>query len=378
LNNDGEADFYECFNNDAMITTNFHEFTFDLHTDPQGNFYFIKGGPVRPGGSGWDKITPHHGSIFKVSKDGSKLEVVARGFRAPNGMCVGPNGEITTGDNEGTWTPTCPINWIKPGGFYGVPDFAGKPKAEFPTMRDNPLCWLPRDVDNSNGGQVWITGKNFGPLSGQLLHTSYGTCKLYNVLKEEAGGQMQGGVVPILPAFDSGICRMRFDEKQNALFLTGLRGWQTTAQKDAGFYRVRYTGKKANLPVDLKVRPGQIAITFSDPLDKSIAADADNYNVEQWNYRWTQNYGSRQFKVSDPKKEGHDPVEVQDASVSPDGKTVTLKIDNLRPVMQMKIQYSLKAADGSAVKSAIHNTINVVGDKRGEVHVGEYRVVQTK
>jgi hypothetical protein len=69
---------------------------------------------------------------------------------------------------------------------------------------------------------------------------------------------------------------------------------------------------------------------------------------------------------------------VQDASVSPDGKTVTLKIDNLRPVMQMKIQYSLKAADGSAVKSAIHNTINVVGDKRGEVHVGEYRVVQTK
>jgi hypothetical protein len=211
-----------------------------------------------------------------------------------------------------------------------------------------------------------------------LLHTSYGTCKLYNVLKEEAGGQMQGGVVPILPAFDSGICRMRFDEKQNALFLTGLRGWQTTAQKDAGFYRVRYTGKKANLPVDLKVRPGQIAITFSDPLDKSIAADADNYNVEQWNYRWTQNYGSRQFKVSDPKKEGHDPVEVQDASVSPDGKTVTLKIDNLRPVMQMKIQYSLKAADGSAVKSAIHNTINVVGDKRGEVHVGEYRVVQTK
>ncbi len=81
---------------------------------------------MRPGGSGWDKIMPHHGCMFKVSKDGSKLEVVARGFRAPNGMGVGPNGEITCGDNEGTWTPTCPINWIKPGGFYGVPDFAGK------------------------------------------------------------------------------------------------------------------------------------------------------------------------------------------------------------------------------------------------------------
>ena len=49
LNGDGEADFYECFNNDALITTNFHEFAFDLQTDPEGNFYFIKGGPVRPG-----------------------------------------------------------------------------------------------------------------------------------------------------------------------------------------------------------------------------------------------------------------------------------------------------------------------------------------
>lgn len=388
LNGDGEADFYECFNNEAMITTNFHEFTFDLHTDKEGNFYFIKGGPVRPGGSGWDKITPHHGCIFKVTKDGSKLDVVARGFRAPNGMGVGPNGEITCGDNEGTWTPQCPINWIKPGGFYGVPDFAGKKKEEMPKMRDNPLCWLPREVDNSNGGQVWITGKSFGPLSGQLLHSSYGTCRLYSVLKEEAAGQMQGGVVPIPIAlnkdgnprydFDSGICRLRFNEKQNALFLTGLRGWQTTAQKDAGFYRVRYTGKKANLPVDLKVRPGEIAITFSDPLLAKAATDPDSYAVRRWNYKWTSNYGSRQFKVSDPKKEGQDDMEVESASLSPDGKTVTLRFDDLKPVMQMRIQCNLKAADGTPVRSVIHHTINAVGNLRGEVQVGEYRIVDTK
>lgn len=380
LNNDGEADYYECFNNDSMITTNFHEFTFDLHTDPEGNFYFIKGGPVKPGGRGWDKVTPHHGCIFKVSKDGSKLDVVARGFRAPNGMGLGPNGEITCGDNEGTWTPTCPINWIKPGGFYGVPDFV--PNKEKPTIRDNPLCWLPRDIDNSNGGQVWITGKNFGPLSGQLLHSSYGQSRLYLVLKEEAGGQMQGGVVPVLPTFDSGICRMRFREKENALYLTGLRGWQTNASKDAGFYRVRYTGKKANLPVDLKARPGQLDLTFSDPLDKRTAGDVDSYVIRHWNYRWTGNYGSEHYSIADPKqkakKGAEEEVEVQSASVSEDGRTVTLKIDNLRPVMQMKIQYNLKAADGSAVKNAIHNTINVVGNQRGEIHVGEYRIVETK
>jgi hypothetical protein len=383
LNGDGEADFYECFNNDAMITTNFHEFTFDLHTDKEGNFYFIKGGPVRPGGSGWDKITPHHGCIFKVSKDGSKLDVVARGFRAPNGMGVGPDGQIVCGDNEGTWTPTCPINWIKPGGFYGVPDFAGKPKAEFPKVRDNPLCWLPHDdVDNSNGGQVWITSDKFGPLSRQMLHMSYGRSKLYLVMKEEVGGQMQGGVVPMPVQFDSGICRARFKDSENALYLTGLRGWQTNAARDAGLYRMRYTGKKANLPVDLKARPGEVAITFSDPLDPKSANDADNFTVRHWNYRWTSNYGSQHFLVSDPKKQAkkgqEEEVEVQSANLSADGKTVTLKIDKLQPVMQMKIQYNLKAADGSKVQGPIWNTINVVGDRRGEVHVGEYRVIETK
>jgi glucose/arabinose dehydrogenase len=382
-NGDGEIDFYECFNNDFLTTKNFHEFIFDLHTDPDGNFYFIKGGPVRPGGSGWDDITSSHGSLFKLSRDGQKLEVVARGFRAPTGMGVGPHGELTTGDNEGTWTPMCPINWIKQGGFYGVPDFSQR--APRPTMRDNPLCWMPKkfkgddgDVDNSSGCQVWITGNKFGPLSGQLLHTSYGTCTLFAVLKEEVGGQMQGGVVPVPLKFDTGIMRARFVESQNALYLAGLRGWQTTATKDAGFYRVRYTDKPANLPIDMHVTPGTIKLTFTDPLDKKSAEDVDSYNLQRWNYRWTKNYGSPHYKVSNPKEQGHDDMDVESVSLSPDGKTVTLKVADLTPVMQMKIAYQLKAADGTKMTSAIHSTINVVGDLAGEVHVGEYRIVERK
>ena len=33
LNGDGEADFYENFNNDVHVTSGFHEFAFDLQTD---------------------------------------------------------------------------------------------------------------------------------------------------------------------------------------------------------------------------------------------------------------------------------------------------------------------------------------------------------
>ena len=38
LNNDGEADFYENFNNDCVATDNYHEFALDLQTDAAGNF----------------------------------------------------------------------------------------------------------------------------------------------------------------------------------------------------------------------------------------------------------------------------------------------------------------------------------------------------
>jgi len=46
--------------------------------------------------------------------------------------------------------------------------------------------------------------------------------------------------------------------------------------------------------------------------------------------------------------------------------------------MQMKIAYNLRATDGAKVQNAIYNTINAVGDLRAELHVGEFRVVNTK
>ena len=33
LNNDGEADYYECFNNDCTVGPDYHEFAHDLHTE---------------------------------------------------------------------------------------------------------------------------------------------------------------------------------------------------------------------------------------------------------------------------------------------------------------------------------------------------------
>lgn len=380
LNKDGEADFYENFNNDVLITKNFHEFALDLHTDAQGNFYFAKAGPVNNGGRGFMEILPHHGTLMRVSKDGSKLDVIATGFRAPNGMGIGPNGEITTGDNEGTWTPRCRLNWVKEGGFYGVVDLAHK--TPLPTDYDRPLCWFPKDVDNSSGGQVWVTSDKWGPLKGELLHMAYGTCSLYLVLKEQVNGLMQGGVVKLPVNFESGIMRARFSPKDGQLYLVGMKGWQTSAGKNGCFQRVRYTGKPLNLPRQLHAVKGGVVVEFSDALDKELANDVENYSLQQWNYVWSASYGSPEVSAKSgttlkPGDKGgtewtkeqmmikeRDTLVIKSAKLSEDGKMVFLEVPELQPAMQVQLKYNLETAGGAVLRQEIFHTIHNLGTAR--------------
>jgi glucose/arabinose dehydrogenase len=371
LNGDGEADFYENFNNDWELTTAFHSFCFDLQTDPKGNFYFGFNCPVRAGGGGFHRITNHHGCILKVSPDGSKLDVYATGFRANNGMAVGPNGEVTSGDNEGTWVPMCPIHWVKPGSFNGVVDGAHRPLNSAkgkpdPAEQPRPICWMPKNVDNSSGGQVWVTSDAWGPFKGELLHTSYGTSSLFKVLKEEVNGQMQGGVVRFPVKFTSSAMRPRFNTRDGQLYVAGLRGWQSNAAREGGIDRVRYTGAPVCMPTGLNAAAKGMKVTFTSALDPETAGNPENYAVEVWNYRWTSNYGSGDYstipdepgKPKDPKKKAHDPLTVKSAKLSDDGRSVFLEIEGMKPVMQMKIAMRIQSAEKAPANFEIYNTIH--------------------
>jgi len=361
LNDDGEADYYENFNNDISITNHYHEFCLNLETDAAGNFYFIKGGNLRMA------TVPHHGCLVKVSADGSKLEEIANGHRAPNGMSVGPNGEITSADNEGNWVPASRVNLVKRGGFYGHVYTAHRDNQ--PTDYDKPLLWLPHQVDNSSGGQIWVTSDRWGQSKGDLLHLSYGRCRMFKIMREEIDGQPQGGAVQFPLRFDSGIMRGRFNPKDGQLYAVGLKVWQTSGARYGAFHRVRYTGKPVNMPADLHVKNGGLEITFTDPLDAASSVDDQNYAIDQWNYRWTQNYGSKLYSTKDPSKvlgekkqavfKG-DTIEIQSIKLSEDKKTVTLKVAGLKPVMQSRIRYNIKADDGTVLKQDIFHTINRV------------------
>ncbi|HLX64944.1 MAG TPA: DUF6797 domain-containing protein [Planctomycetota bacterium] len=364
FNNDGEADFYENFCGKWNISPSYHAFSFELWTDKDGNFYFLNDA------NQVEINLPQHGVIFKISKDGSKIEEVAHGLRAPNGMAVGPNGEIVCSDNEGYWMPASKINWVKPGMFLGFP---GDPRKviktdpahqyKIPATFDQPMCWIPHNgkFDTSSGGEAFITSDKWGPFSGQMVHTSYGTCGLFYAMAENVDGQMQGGTWRFPLAFQSGIMRARFNPVDGQLYLCGLKGWQTNGAKDGEFCRVRYTGKPVNMPYSVKTHPHGIDITFTCALDEKSARDAGNYAIEQWNYLYSAAYGSKEYKASNPKEVGHDAVPVQYINISADKKTVSLALPDVKPVMQMGITLNVKAADGTPIKAELDYTINKVG-----------------
>jgi type 1 glutamine amidotransferase len=321
---------YDCFNNQRP-TMGGHNFVACLETDAEGNFYGV--GPT---------------TLHRVSKDGRRFEIVAGGFRNPNGMSIGPDGTITVAPQEGEWTPGSMICVAKPGGHHG---FGGPKEGVEP-----PLCYLPRLMDNSSGGQAWVTSERWGPLKGALLNFSFGRSSMQLVLRDGA----QGAVVPFPLQFASGAMRGRFHPKDGQLYVSGMKGWVTNAVRDGCFQRVRYTGAPVAMPVAWRATPGALRITFAAPLDRESTLDPERWSLDQWNYRYSAKYGSEDYSAARPDQAGHDPVELKGVRLSEDGREVTLEIPALAPVHQFRARYTLRGADGAPVKNELVATIHAL------------------
>jgi len=388
-NGDGEADFYENFNNEVMAATNFHAFTMNLDTDSKGNFYFAKATPWPPVSKQGvaAEVTPHHGVLFRMPPDGSRLDVIATGLRNPNGLSVGPNDEIVYSDNEGNWAPTSKVHLIRQGGFHGFMPSAQSDSR--PSDFVKPIVWVPHFVDNSPSTPTFIQSDSWPEaLQNQLLVTSYGRGSLALVLKEEVDGEWQGARLTLPLKFQSGLIHSRF-AKDGHLYLAGLTSWQSVGHGGdwGSFHRVRYTGKPLRLPVATHAKKQALEIHFSDALDPSSATDPSNYSIAQWTYPWTSQYGTsgKVFSARNPGAEGADSVTIESIQLSEDGKTVTLEIPELRQSLAdrslgraldlpeivdtplglvMAIDYNLKTASGSEMKHTLHQTIHrVAGDE---------------
>lgn len=351
LNGDMETDFYESFNHDHQVTDHFHEFAMGLQADNEGNLYYAKSGRHAR-----EALVPQHGTLLKVSKDGATTEIIAKGFRAANGVCINPDGSFLVTDQQGFWNPMNRINWVEGNGkFYGNMWGYDPPKDSTRVAMEQPMVWLDMEFDRSPSELLWVDSKKWGPLNGSLLSFSYGFGKIQLVLNEEVKGQMQGGVID-LPGikFLTGVMRGRFNPVDGQLYACGMSAWGTNQMlRGGGLYRIRYTGKPLTTPIDLKTTTSGITMEFDSELDLETAMDTDNYVIQTWNLKRSSQYGSDRYNLRT--------LEVSQAVVQKDRKSIQLFIKDMEPVDVMTISYDLLNTDKVSLNGTVQSTVHHLG-----------------
>lgn len=346
---DGEADRHELFSNAFAQTADTREFPSTIRLGPGGEFVIAKGGQEAT------TIGRHNGSVLRLSADGRTATVLGYGLRQPQIAVHPQTGLVTASDQQGHYIPSTPLHVVRDRQFYGfLSDIL--PKEIYPAPIAAPLTWIPHDVNASGMSQVWLLESRMGPLDNGLVHIGYNRPELFRVLLDLERPVPQAAVVSLTSAFDYPPLNGSVNPADGQLYVAGFQilGWGTTATRLAGLGRVRYTGAPVTVPRQVTPMREGVLLRFDVALDGDTAADAASYSAATWEYKRTFKYGSPNYKADGTT--GIDPLVPSRAYVSADRRGVFVAIPGMRPVMQLRVSWALKAGDGRPVKGDAYTT----------------------
>lgn len=342
VNADGEADSYESFYNEpGEIGAGYHAFIFELQTDRAGNFYYSKSG----------RKSPHKAAVVRLSPDGKRAEAIAGDMRHPNGMGAGgPNDWLTVSDNPSGKAVYNGFSLVREGASYG-----------YERPRNVPmLAILPAAVDASSTGQAWSDAKRWGPLGGSILHTSYSNCAMFYVMVQDVAPFPNGFAVRLPFDFKAGLMRSRVHPLDGQIYTVGLKGWDTKANYDGCFYRIRATGEPSHLIQQVAATRTGLRLTFSCAIDeaslneKSVTAQREvdkNGTTAPVILGAITLAGPRAVEIALP---GIDEERVERRTT----RNATTGEAAVEIKMPIALAVRLKATDGAAIEQTVYATIN--------------------
>ncbi len=359
-NGDDIIDDYITVCNAWDVSANFHEFAFGLE-EKDGWLYGNLAIGILPGGASAPNQPQHRGRTFRVEIASGKIEYIATGLRTPNGVGIGVDNELFISDNQGDWLPACKIMHVEKDAWYGsrAVDFEGTKDLE---MKD-PVVWLPQDEIGNSPSQITYLDK--GPYKGQMVHGEVTHGGLKRVFAEKVNGQYQGVVFRFVQGLEAGVNRMCWGP-DGALYIGGVGStgnWGHTGKLWYGLQKIKYNEQATFEMLAIRAMTNGVEIEFTEPLREGEGWDKNLYNIEQWYYKPTADYGGPKL---DQKK-----LAVKSVNLSEDRKKVFLEIGGIKEkhVVYVRLKEHLISDNGNGLHSteAWYTMNNIPKDKMGTV-----------
>ena len=343
LDGDDRIDELLAFNQDWEISGSYHEYAFGPKLHRDGRLWVTLN---RPFGGGQEPGAYWRGWCVAIDADGEMVPICP-GLRSPAGLGTNPEGEMFYTDNQGDHVAACKLSHLKPGSFQGNPvglDTVDHPRSTFElpfkdypkrdiywgeAMAANPrlqapAVWFPYPVMGKSHTDIWwdSTEGKFGPFSKQLFVGDLSTAAIYRVFLEKVGGEYQGACFPFRKGFRSGALRFCWGH-DGSLFVGGTnRGWGG-GPRPFCLQRLVWSGITPFEIHEMRAGKDGFTLRFTQPVDRESAARTDTWACQSWTYKYYSRYGDDQHLTED--------LTVTSATVAPDGRSVRLVIDGLRP-----------------------------------------------
>ncbi|MDW3650556.1 MAG: PA14 domain-containing protein [Bacteroidia bacterium] len=344
IDHDGDMiiDEYKTVSNEWKVSANFHEFAFGLAYQDD-HFYFTLATAILPGGASANPQIPDRGKAVKVNRTTGELTFIAHGLRTPNGIGEGVKEQLFIADNQGDWLPASKIVHVKDGAWYGSRsvDFAGTANL----TETLPVVWLPQDeIGNSPSQPAYL---NVGPYKGQMIHGEVTHGGIKRVYVEEVEGQLQGCLFRFSQGIEAGVNRLIWGP-DGSLYIGGVGNpgnWSHQGGNWYGLQRMTYNEKTAFEMLKVSAKPNGMEIEFTEALPEAMAKDPTSWNIQQWFYLPTANYGG--------PKMNEEQLNVNTIELSSDRKRVFLGLDGMKEghVVYINIHAPFKSDSGQSLWS---------------------------
>ncbi len=288
------------------------------------------------------------------------------GLREPNGLVMGPDGELFATDNDGEWVPSNKLVHIRKDGFYGM---CVGTSWDANLVISRPAVWFPQLLRSP--GQPVLP--HSGIYRDQMVVGDYALLTLSRIFLEKVGGNYQGALFPFSGGLISGALRLAVDDKESLYMgeieIESTEGWFYKGDPKYrpnhvgfGLQKIIHSSDSAFEMLAIRATEKGFAVEFTLPVGE-MAGDPTNYRIQQWRYEPTFNYGGPMLDL--------ETLPVTTTIVSKSDKVVVLEIPGLKTDRVVHIQLHKDFRSATGKKPWVYEawyTLNAIPNPGNGIH----------